>query len=284
MGTEAHTWTLRGGRAFTPAPFGIMGIVNLTPDSFYDGGTHDAPADALAHARLLLAQGAHILDLGAESSRPGAEPVTPGEELRRLLPVLGALRHHAPAALLSVDTYHAATAAAALAAGAHIINDISACTFDPALLDVVVAERPGYVLMHSQGVPRTMQQAPRYTHVVDEVVAFFEEHMARLSRAGLPETHIVLDPGIGFGKRLEHNMELLRHVDRIQAMGRPVLMGISMKSVFRDLLDLPPEPALRANATQACTALLAARGIALHRVHDVAATAETLRLALAMQP
>lgn len=280
--TAAHTWILGGGRAFTPAPFGIMGIVNLTPDSFYDGGAHDAPAAAVAHARLLLSQGAHILDLGAESSRPGAEPVSPEEELRRLLPVLRALRAETPEALISVDTYHAATAAAALLEGAAIINDISACTFDPALLDVVSGHRPGYVLMHSQGMPRTMQQAPRYDNVVDDVLAFFEHHMAVLVSAGLPEQHIVLDPGIGFGKRLEHNVELLRHVDRILALGRPVLMGVSMKSVFRELLHLPPDPALRANATQVATALLASRGVTLHRVHDVAATAETLRLTAAL--
>lgn len=276
---------MAGGRAFTPAPFGIMGIVNLTPDSFFDGGRHADVPSGLAHARSLRRDGAHILDLGAESSRPGADPVTPEEEQARLMPVLrGLLDDDDPDLLVSVDTYHAATALAALTAGAHIINDISACSFDPPLLEVVTQFKPGYVLMHSQGTPKTMQTAPRYVHVLDETTAFFETQMARLVRAGLPEEHIALDPGIGFGKRLQHNMELLRGVERFLTLGRPVLMGLSMKSLFRDLLRLSPDPSLRGTATQAATALLAERGVALHRVHDVAATVQTLQLVRDMRP
>lgn len=325
--TNTKIWMLRGGRVFRPAPFGIMGIVNLTPDSFYDGGHHSAPEAGVAHAQLLLEQGADILDLGAESSRPGAAPVSVEEEQARLLPVLRALSTHtlpcttavscttgpsgtpdAPDApdtpgtpgttgtadtrdentgspLISVDTYHAATAAAALEAGAHIINDISACAWDPALLDVVAQWKPGYVLMHSQGDPQSMQKAPHYVQAVDEVVAFLETNMARLTAAGLPESHIVLDPGIGFGKRLEHNLDILRHIDRLLALGRPVLMGLSMKSLFADFYRVPRKAPLQSEAalgTQTATALLAAQGVTLHRVHQVAETRRTLSLVQAL--
>lgn len=274
------TWTLRGGKAFTPAPFGIMGIVNITPDSFYDGGRHASTEAAIAHARQLLRDGAHILDLGAESSRPGATPVSPGEEQQRLLPVLRQLRNDG-APPLSVDTYHADTARAALEAGADIINDISACAMDPALREVILEHKPGYVLMHSRGTPETMQRNPRYINVVDEVMAFFESRLNSLVAAGLPEGRIVLDPGIGFGKCMEHNAALLQHIDRVLEFGRPVLMGLSMKSLFGALLGLPAEQ--RGTATQVATALLARRGVALHRVHDVADTARTLRLVQAME-
>ena len=287
MAEQHKSWTVKGGRVFTPAPFGIMGIVNLTPDSFHDGGRHHEPAAACAHARQLLAEGAHILDLGAESSRPGADPVSPEEEQRRLLPVLQALAQEACAPLLSVDTYHASTARAALKAGAHIINDISACLWDEGLLDVVAEEKPGYVLMHSQGLPKTMQKAPHYEDVVGEMLAFFEHHLQRLTAAGLPEAHIVLDPGIGFGKRLEHNVEILRHMDKILALGRPVLLGLSMKSLFGGLFDIPadaPESdAARATGTQVATALLAAQNVCLHRVHHVASTLRTLSLVRALR-
>lgn len=303
-----------------------MGIVNLTPDSFYDGGQHHDAVAGVAHAHQLLEEGADILDLGAESSRPGAAAVTAEQEQARLLPVLRALASpanttpnsfHLDSAtpdsftsnsptsgsapttkdeaaqkkisqppLLSVDTYHASTAKAALEAGAHIINDISACLWDPALLDVVAQHKPGYVLMHSQGQPQTMQKAPRYTHVVDEVLAFWEQHLQRLTAAGLPESHIVLDPGIGFGKRLEHNMDLLRHMDRLLTLGRPVLMGLSMKSLFANFFTMQgstPEALLvRSHGTQTATAILAARGVTLHRVHHVSETRRTLELVHAL--
>ncbi|MGE4312607.1 dihydropteroate synthase [Desulfovibrio sp.] len=256
-----------------------MGIVNLTPDSFYDGGVHHMPPAGLEHALILLEQGADILDLGAESSRPGAAELPPDEEIQRLAPVLMGLRHQAPWATVSVDTYHAATAAAVLEQGAVIINDISACAFDPALLDVLVQYKPGYVLMHSQGRPQTMQHNPRYEDVRREVREFFERNLARLVRAGLPEDRIVLDPGIGFGKTLAHNLELLAHPEDWLGFGRPVLMALSMKSVFGGLLSLPP--ARRGAATVAATALLRARGIFWHRVHHVADARQALAVATA---
>ena len=277
---EGATWYVKGGRALkTPSPFGVMGIVNLTPDSFYDGGVHHMPPAGLEHALTLLEQGADILDLGAESSRPGAAELPPDEEIQRLAPVLMGLRHQAPWATVSVDTYHAATAAAVLGQGAVIINDISACAFDPGLLDVLVQYKPGYVLMHSQGRPQTMQHNPRYEDVRREVREFFECNLARLVRAGLPEDRIVLDPGIGFGKTLAHNLELLAHPEDWLGFGRPVLMALSMKSVFGGLLSLLP--ARRGAATVAATALLRARGVFWHRVHHVADARQALAVATA---
>jgi len=275
-------WHVLGGRALTtPAPFGVMGIVNLTPDSFYDGGRHQG-MQGLTHALRLLAEGADILDLGAESSRPGATELPPEEETARLLPVLAGLRQRAPAAVVSVDTYHAATAAAALDMGAAVINDISGCAFDPGLLDVLAQYRPGYVLMHSQGRPATMQDAPRYDDVRRDVREFFERGLARLVRAGLPEDRIALDPGIGFGKTMQHNLELLAHPEDWLSLGRPVLMGLSRKSLFGGLLGLPPQQ--RGTATAVATALLGVRGVFWHRVHDVAAARQALTVASALSP
>ena len=254
MTDQNNTWTVRGGKAFGPAPFGVMGIVNITPDSFYDGGSRPSVEATLEHAHQLWKEGAHILDLGAESSRPGSEPLTPEQELQRLLPVLQPLlcRCQSPstsplsdisrdtpqgmsAPLISVDTYHAATARAVMEAGVDIINDISACLFDPELLEVVTNFKPGYVLMHAKGQPKTMQAAPHYDNVVDEVMAFFDQHLHKLTEAGLPETNIVLDPGIGFGKNLEHNVELLRHIEKFDTFVRLISMSLSMHSLFLDL-------------------------------------------------
>ena len=196
-------------------------------------------------------------------------------------PCCGSCGGRIPGAVLSVDTYHAATAAAVLEEGVQIINDISACAFDPGLLDVLVQYKPGYVLMHSQGRPDVMQQDPRYADVRSEVMAFFERGLHRLTAAGLPEEHIVLDPGIGFGKTLGHNLELLAHAEDWLAFGRPVLLGLSMKSMFGQLLGLTtPE---RGCATQVATALLWEKGLFWHRVHDVAATRRTLTLAAALR-
>ena len=278
---DAH-WLLRGGRDLCVSPFCVMGIVNLTPDSFYDGGAHETPEAAVRHALGLLEQGAHILDLGAASSRPGARELAPVEERARLLPVLRGLREHplGREAALSIDTYRASTARLALEAGADIINDISACAFDPELLDALVEYKPGYVLMHCRGRPADMQADPRYTNVMDEVLHFFERELTRLCGAGLPEKSIVLDPGIGFGKRLEDNTALLRGIPRLCGLGRPLLIGLSMKSFFGDLLGLAPER--RGSVTQIAAALSSVKGAALHRVHDVAGALDALRLAHAI--
>lgn len=275
-------WIVRGERQMLPSPFSLVGIVNITPDSFSDGGRFVEPGKAVAHGLRLLEDGAAMLDLGAESTRPFATPVSGEDEQARLMPVLEALRRQRPEAVLSVDTFKAETARRALEAGADVINDISACLFDPPLLEVVARYKPGYVLMHSQGRPADMQIAPRYDDVVETVLAFFERRMDVLVRAGLPEDRIVLDPGIGFGKNREHTMALLRGMERFQRLGRPLYVGLSRKSLFGDLLGLAPGE--REEATRLAVALLAVRGVAWHRVHDVAGCARALRLAEAMTP
>ena len=265
-----------------PAPFCIAGIVNITPDSFSDGGCFLESDKAVAHGLQLLDDGAGMLDLGAESTRPFAEPVSAEEECARLLPVLERLHAARPEAVLSVDTFKATTARAALEAGADIINDVSACA-DPALPEVLASWRPGYVLMHTQGTPRDMQINPHYDDVVEEMVRFFESRLAVLVKAGLPEDHIVLDPGIGFGKNREHTIAILQGMERLAGLGRPLYVGLSRKSLFRELLGLERADQ-RGEATRIAVALLGARGVAYHRVHDVAECAKALALTVAMTP
>ncbi|MDO5536846.1 MAG: dihydropteroate synthase [Desulfovibrionaceae bacterium] len=281
MNSASEAWHHAGGPVpHAPGRAGIMGIVNITQDSFYAASRAGSTDDAVRRALALLADGADVIDLGAESSRPGSSPVSPEDELQRLLPVIDALKSLDNAPVLSVDTYHAATAAAVLEHGADIINDISACSFDPGLADVLAQYRPGYVLMHCQGTPGTMQVSPHYDDVLSEVTAFFEEKMNMLVRAGLPEQRVILDPGIGFGKKMEHNLALMAHPEAWHRLGRPSLMALSMKSVFQDLLGLPV--AERGQATQVATALTCAKGYSWHRVHDALATDRTLRLAAAL--
>ena len=293
-------WMLRHGafspvssekQGGTPSRFTLWGVVNVTPDSFSDGGRHADEGAALSHARKLAREGARILDFGGASSHPGAEDVPPETDLARVLGAPSAvcgLRDAGDAdfacRLVSVDTWRALVAARTLEAGADIINDISACSWEPELMDVAAQYRPGYVLMHCLPgtTPGTMQYAPRDEYVTDEVIAFFEERMAALVKAGLPEEHIALDPGIGFGKTAEHNSSLLRDMERLLALGRPVLLGVSRKSLFGDLLGL--DVAHRGEATNVCTALLAARGVRHHRVHDVCSARQALTLAERFTP
>jgi dihydropteroate synthase len=269
----------------------LAGILNVTPDSFYDGGRHFSPASAVSQGLALVEQGAHMLDVGGESTRPGAEQVPEAEEFARVVPVIRELAQ-APLReqdglpglfpVIAVDTYKAKVAAAALEAGALVVNDVSACRFDPALLDVVAQQKPGYVLMHSQGEPRTMQADPRYGNVVDDVCAFFEERLGILVKAGLPEEHIALDPGIGFGKLLEHNIAILRGIERFGKFGRPLYMGLSNKALWGKLLGLGPQE--RQRATAVATGLLVARGVLVHRVHEVGLAAQAARIAAAISP
>ncbi|WP_027371527.1 dihydropteroate synthase [Desulfovermiculus halophilus] len=279
--TTPVTWTIAGGRVLGPAPFFVAGIVNCTPDSFYDGGHFFDPDQASEQSVALVDQGADIVDIGGESTRPFSRRVSAEEEKRRVLPVINRVLERRPRAVVSVDTYRAGVAAAALQAGAGIVNDVSACTFDPDLMQVVSEYRPGYVLMHSQGRPEDMQKDPSYDDVVGEVFSFFETRMNRLVQAGLPEERIVLDPGIGFGKLLEHNLRLLANIQTFFALGRPVYMGLSNKSTWGKLLDLGPDQ--RQTATQVATALMGAKGVPIHRVHEVADTVRTLRIVQALQ-
>ena len=265
---------IAGGRSLAsapPDPFVIFGIVNATPDSFFDGTGTITPAAAIARARRVWKQGAHVLDIGGESTRPHALPVPPAEELARVLPVLRAARAFAPspfqtAPILSVDTRHAETAAAVLAEGAHIINDVSGCA-DPAMPAVLALHKPGYVLTHAK-------DNPCYADVVGEIRDFFARALSCLTAAGLPEDHVLIDPGIGFGKRLEHNLAILRDLPRLLSLGRPLLLGLSNKSLFGDLLGL--QPGRRGPATQTLTALTYAQGVAFHRVHDARGAREAL--------
>lgn len=275
--SPAGLWRLGRGLSLDCGESRIAGIVNVTPDSFSDGGRHNDTAAAVAHGLALAEAGADILDVGGESTRPGAAPVPLETELARVVPVVAALAEALPGVPLSVDTYKAGCAAAALEAGAAIVNDISACAFDPELLDVLATHRPGYVLMHSLGRPDAMQRDPRYDDVVEDILAFFEDKLAVLARAGLPEDRVAVDPGIGFGKRPEHNLEILRRLDRFLILGRPVYLGLSNKSVFGACLNLPVGE--RGLATAVASALCAGRGARIHRLHDVGQGRTALRLA-----
>ena len=254
-----------------------MGVVNVTPDSFSDGGEFlDADA-AIAHCRRLLDEGADILDVGGESTRPGAEPVEPAEELRRVLPVVEAAA--ATGARLSIDTAKAEIARRAIDAGASVVNDVSALRFDPDLAAVVAEAGCECCLMHMLGEPRTMQIAPRYDDVVSDVKAFLEERVAFAVAQGIAEERIWLDPGIGFGKTLEHNLELLRRLDEIVAIGRPVVVGTSRKSFLGKLTGRDEKQ--RLPGTIATNVLALERGAEIFRVHDVAEARDALRVAAA---
>lgn len=257
--------------------FGLLAILNLTPDSFFDGGLYNSLESALLRAGALLKMGSDVIDVGAESTRPGAKPVRPVEEQRRLLAVLAKLREAYPQATLSVDTRNSQTAMLALEAGCEIINDVSACAHDSLLLDVLAQYKPGYVLMHAQGIPETMQLNPFYDDVVDSVMRFFEKHLQRLVAAGLPESHIVLDPGIGFGKTAQHNLELIRNIKRFLEFGRPLLTGISMKSFLGRIVGSNSEYIAEATAT--LSALLFESGVFWHRVHEPERVGRALSIA-----
>jgi dihydropteroate synthase len=258
-----------------PRPALVMGIVNVTPDSFFDGGRFlDAPA-AVAHALRLIEQGAEIIDIGGESTRPGASPVSEAEELRRVMPVIEHLAGHVTVPI-SIDTVKPGVARAALAAGASIVNDVTANRDDPALWEVVAEARAGYVCMHMQGTPQTMQVNPAYTDVVGEVGDFFSERLRRLSDCGVGREHIILDPGIGFGKTVDHNLQLLGAARSFAALERPVLIGVSRKSFIGTLLGV--ELSARLPAALACACAAVAAGIQIIRVHDVVETVQAIRM------
>ncbi len=304
--TNNNSWTIRGGKVFTPSPFALFGILNLTPDSFSDGGKFFAPQRALDHAHALWSQGASFLDLGAESSRPNAKPISSSEELSRLLPVLKPLlaTHEKLSALplstpsntdfehnascqkliqfpyISVDTYHAHTAKIALQLGAHIINDISACLFEPQMLEIICEYKPGYILMHSSARPEIMQNNITKDNILKTLQFFFEKQLHRFTKAGLPEEHIMLDLGIGFGKSVEQNLTLLQNIHTFKHFGRPILAAISMKSFLHKFLKFDMEDLdTRSLATSLFTGYLGQQGIAYHRVHFVKNCLDALNIA-----
>jgi dihydropteroate synthase len=261
------------------AAFSLMGVVNVTPDSFSDGGLYLDPAAAIEHGLMLEAEGAAILDVGGESTRPGADAVPTAEELRRVLPVIEGLASGGASAQLSVDTSKATVAAAALAAGATLVNDVTALRGDAEMAGVIAGSGADCCLMHMLGDPRTMQLDPRYDDVVAEVKAFLEERIAFAVAAGIEEQRILLDPGIGFGKTVEHNLELLRRVDELVALGRPVVIGTSRKGFLGRLTGRDIDGRLA--ATIASCVVAYERGARVFRVHDVAPVRDALTVAAA---
>jgi len=261
-------------------PFRIMGVLNVTPDSFSDGGRWLAPDAAVAHARQLVGEGAELVDVGGESTRPGADPVAEAEELRRVVPVLERLADAGLGPRISIDTTKPAVAAAAADAGATLVNDVTALRADPALAGLVVERGLSVCLMHMRGDPRTMQDDPRYDDVVSEVKGFLAERLAFAVAQGIPEEHVLLDPGIGFGKRDEHNLELLRRLHELSELGRPVVVGASRKA-FLGRLAGGRGPEERLPGTIATCALALERGASVFRVHDVGPVRDALAVAAA---
>lgn len=259
-----------------PSPVLMMGIVNVTPDSFSDGGRFADVASAVAHAAGLVSQGAAIIDIGGESTRPGAVPVSEAEELRRVLPVLEELaaRIRVP---ISIDTMKPGVARAALEAGASMVNDVGANRVDPAMWELVAETGAGYVCMHMQGTPQTMQTQPAYLDVAQTVSRFFESKLRELSICGVESEQIILDPGIGFGKTFEHNLGLLGALTDLGRLQRPLMLGVSRKSFLGQLSGA--SPAERLPEALACSCLAVEAGVQVVRTHDVAETLRAVRMA-----
>jgi dihydropteroate synthase len=279
--TRAAGNTPRAGiLAEGPGPI-VVGILNVTPDSFSDGGDFLDPEAAAEHAAAMLDEGAEILDLGGESTRPGSDPVSQEEEIRRVVPVLERILAVRPGAVISVDTYRAGTATAALEAGARIINDVTALRGDPRMASVVKEAACPVILMHMQGEPKTMQREPHYEDVVREVRDFLAQRAEHAVSAGVRPENVILDPGIGFGKNLEHNLTLLRNLDAVVDLGFPVLIGASRKSFIGRITGVQ-EAGERVFGTVATTVLAYGEGATFFRVHDVRANREALAVAEAV--
>jgi dihydropteroate synthase len=255
----------------------VMGIVNVTPDSFSDGGMFRDAGEAVAHGMRLLDEGADLLDVGGESTRPGSDPVAVDEELGRVLPVVEGLRREAPEAVLSVDTRRTAVARDALASGADVVNDVGAGA-DLGMFDVVVSAGAGMVLMHMRGEPKTMQAHPRYDDVVAEVRGSLAERLEAAVTAGVGRDRLSIDPGIGFGKNLQHNLDLLHSIGSLRELGVPILAGVSRKRFVGDLSGVE-DPAERLEGSIAAAVWCATQGVHAVRVHDVGPTVRALRVA-----
>ncbi len=276
-----YSWKIKGGKDLGVSPFCIIGILNVTPDSFYDGRKSLDYEDAVDRGLRMADEGAGIIDVGGESTRPGSRRVSAAEEISRVVPVIKALAGKT-GALLSCDTYKGAVAEKALEAGASIINDISAFSMDKGLLSVVRDSGCGYVLMHMQGTPADMQDDPSYEDVESEISLFFERSLGFLEKNGIDPGKVAIDPGIGFGKRLEDNLRILNGIGAFRKFGRPVMVGASRKSFIGKILDgLPAEQ--RLGASLACAVVSYLRGACIFRVHDVAETARVLRVARAIE-
>jgi len=259
----------------------LMGILNVTPDSFSDGGDFFGVELAVAQAEEMLDDGAHVIDLGGESTRPGSDPVSSDEELRRVIPVIRGILATRPEAVISIDTYRASTAEATLDAGASIVNDITALG-DPGMATLIAERGTPVVLMHMLGEPKSMQQDPHYEDVVREVRDFLADRAERAVRAGVAEENVILDPGIGFGKTLRHNLELLNSLDAFVQIGYPVLVGASRKSFLGNITG-SDDAKDRLFGTVATSIVAYERGARLFRVHDVRANREALEVAAAVR-
>lgn len=264
---------LKGKATLLPKP-AVMGILNITPDSFYASSRLSAAEEITQRAAQMLEQGAAILDIGGMSSRPGAEIISPQEELSRVLPAVELIAKQFREAIISIDTIHASVAEACLQAGAHIVNDISGGRYDAAMLRVVAQHKAPFVIMHMQGLPQTMQQQPTYKNVSVEVMQFFDERIKACLQAGL--TDLILDPGFGFGKTLEHNYELLNKMPLLTSLGFPLLVGVSRKSMITKLLGVSANEAL--NGTTALNTIALMQGAAILRVHDVKEAMQTVAI------
>ncbi|EPU3936320.1 dihydropteroate synthase [Morganella morganii] len=262
------------GQTLSLATPQVMGILNVTPDSFSDGGTHNTPAKALEHARKMIAEGATIIDIGGESTRPGAAEVSPEQEAERVIPVVTAIARESDV-WISVDTSKALVIREAANAGAHILNDIRSFS-EPGALQAAAQSGLPVCVMHMQGEPRTMQQAPHYQNVVREVYTYLEAQVARCVAAGIEKNHIILDPGFGFGKTLAHNYQLLDKLDLFHHLGLPVLAGMSRKSMIGQLMDIPPDE--RVAGSVACAVIAAMKGAQIIRVHDVKETVQAMKV------
>jgi dihydropteroate synthase len=254
----------------------IMGILNVTPDSFSDGGNYINAETAVAHALQMIEEGAEIIDVGGESTRPGAAEVSSAEEIRRVVPVIKMLRERSETAI-SIDTSKAEVARAALEAGAEIINDVTALTSDPSMAAVAAESKAGVVLMHMHGTPRSMQKDPRYEDVVLEVKDYLASRLVTAGKAGIEEERIAVDPGIGFGKTADHNWALIRELGVFAQWGRPVLLGVSRKSLLKDIAG--DDMSRRDAATAALTAIGRSKGARIFRVHEIAGNLAALRAA-----
>ena len=253
----------------------IMGILNLTPDSFSDGGQFSDKNQATDYALKMIEDGADMIDIGGESTRPGAEPVSLDEELKRTIPIIKSIRQRSDC-LISIDTYKSPVAEAALDVGANLVNDISGLTFDEKMIDIVIARKVPVILMHMKGTPRSMQVDPHYDNVIEEICEFFKRKVKSAKNSGILDNMIILDPGIGFGKRLEDNFEIIRELKQICAMGYPILLGPSRKSFIGASLNLPVEDRLEGTLASITAGIM--NGANIIRVHDVKETLRAVKI------
>ena len=279
---STRTLHLSDGRALSFTRPLVMGVLNVTPDSFSDGGQFLFVEKAVERALQMESEGADIIDIGGESSRPGAEPIDAEEEKKRVLPVISALRRQSQIPI-SIDTYKASTAAAAFDTGADIINDISALRFDSAMGPLAASHGVPVILMHMLGTPRDMQINPIYENCVEEITNFFKERIAHCQQIGIDKNKLILDPGIGFGKRLEDNLDILAHIEQFQSLGLPVLIGASRKSFINMLHPRQKAPTKRLGGSLAAAIMALVKGADIIRVHDVEETVEALAVLQAIK-